>query len=138
SVLFFFFFQAADGIRDRNVTGVQTCALPISIGKAMALTGVSIGLAAVFGPATSGIISSIYGYSNTYLVLAIVYVIGLLLTLVAVKESTTTQSRKEYKDTSWKTLITRRPLVIAYIASLSLMTSMGALSFALPIKTMSL
>src|SRR5699024_12025826 len=27
---FSFFFQAEDGIRDRNVTGVQTCALPIS------------------------------------------------------------------------------------------------------------
>src|SRR5207248_6015330 len=26
---FFFFFQAEDGIRDRTVTGVQTCALPI-------------------------------------------------------------------------------------------------------------
>src|SRR5256885_6168826 len=29
-VLFFFFFQAEDGIRDYKVTGVQTCALPIS------------------------------------------------------------------------------------------------------------
>src|SRR5215204_1433053 len=28
---FFFFFQAEDGIRDHCVTGVQTCALPISI-----------------------------------------------------------------------------------------------------------
>src|SRR2546430_11156383 len=27
---FFFFFQAEDGIRDLTVTGVQTCALPIS------------------------------------------------------------------------------------------------------------
>src|SRR5215203_285410 len=27
---FFFFFQAEDGIRDIGVTGVQTCALPIS------------------------------------------------------------------------------------------------------------
>src|SRR6266542_6443529 len=27
---FFFFFQAEDGIRDATVTGVQTCALPIS------------------------------------------------------------------------------------------------------------
>src|SRR5207249_11092767 len=26
----FFFFQAEDGIRDRNVTGVQTCALSIT------------------------------------------------------------------------------------------------------------
>src|SRR5207249_7226386 len=36
----FFFFQAEDGIRDRNVTGVQTCALPIlgeSMGAAIAL-----------------------------------------------------------------------------------------------------
>src|SRR5216684_9313660 len=28
--IFFFFFQAEDGIRDVAVTGVQTCALPIS------------------------------------------------------------------------------------------------------------
>src|SRR6476661_10552830 len=28
--IFFFFFQAEDGIRDSSVTGVQTCALPIS------------------------------------------------------------------------------------------------------------
>src|SRR3712207_8325205 len=27
----FFFFQAEDGIRDIGVTGVQTCALPISL-----------------------------------------------------------------------------------------------------------
>src|SRR2546427_1544737 len=31
SVVFFFFFQAEDGIRDLTVTGVQTCALPICI-----------------------------------------------------------------------------------------------------------
>src|SRR2546426_8795417 len=31
--LFFFFFQAEDGIRDYKVTGVQTCALPISPGS---------------------------------------------------------------------------------------------------------
>src|SRR5207249_9138492 len=30
NLIFVFFFQAEDGIRDRNVTGVQTCALPIS------------------------------------------------------------------------------------------------------------
>src|SRR6266567_8481055 len=29
-MFFFFFFQAEDGIRDLTVTGVQTCALPIS------------------------------------------------------------------------------------------------------------
>src|SRR5205085_4834750 len=30
ALLFVFFFQAEDGIRDLTVTGVQTCALPIS------------------------------------------------------------------------------------------------------------
>src|SRR5699024_12047652 len=30
TMIFPFFFQAEDGIRYRNVTGVQTCALPIS------------------------------------------------------------------------------------------------------------
>src|SRR5437879_13666856 len=35
-LLFVFFFQAEDGIRDTSVTGVQTCALPISFSWAMA------------------------------------------------------------------------------------------------------
>src|SRR5687767_15245687 len=35
---FFFFFQAEDGIRDKLVTGVQTCALPI-LGREMIRAG---------------------------------------------------------------------------------------------------
>src|SRR3712207_7622637 len=34
--VFFFFFQAEDGIRDIGVTGVQTCALPIYTNDAVA------------------------------------------------------------------------------------------------------
>src|SRR5690606_40178504 len=43
---FFFFFQAEDGIRDFHVTGVQTCALPISLAlvTATAATEVKKGL----------------------------------------------------------------------------------------------
>src|SRR5690554_7398069 len=36
---FFFFFQAEDGIRDADVTGVQTCALPISQKYVIVATG---------------------------------------------------------------------------------------------------
>src|SRR5699024_4344999 len=37
-----FFLQAEDGIRDRNVTGVQTCALPLSARRAcLRLPGLS-------------------------------------------------------------------------------------------------
>src|SRR2546430_2917454 len=35
-IVFFFFFQAEDGIRDLTVTGVQTCALPIYISRVSA------------------------------------------------------------------------------------------------------
>src|SRR5256885_5073538 len=37
----FFFFQAEDGIRDYKVTGVQTCALPILAGMALACFGLA-------------------------------------------------------------------------------------------------
>src|SRR5699024_12210038 len=46
----FFFFQAEDGIRDRNVTGVQTCALPISGDLCVVACGV--GADACIGPGT--------------------------------------------------------------------------------------
>src|SRR5205823_10025838 len=39
---FFFFFQAEDGIRDKLVTGVQTCALPICSRRATPPIGSSV------------------------------------------------------------------------------------------------
>src|SRR5699024_11868767 len=48
-----FFFQAEDGIRDRNVTGVQTCALPICQNELSAIQEVahslSIPVASIVG-----------------------------------------------------------------------------------------
>src|SRR5687767_15301670 len=43
----FFFFQAEDGIRDKLVTGVQTCALPISRSGPPAATAAEPGSGAV-------------------------------------------------------------------------------------------
>src|SRR5690606_40524017 len=40
-----FFFQAEDGIRDFHVTGVQTCALPISARTLWSLVGTSSSIA---------------------------------------------------------------------------------------------
>src|SRR5207249_5048445 len=42
-ILKFFFFLAEDGIRDRNVTGVQTCALPIFIASLESEVAAAIG-----------------------------------------------------------------------------------------------
>src|SRR5256885_5616177 len=65
--LFFFFFQAEDGIRDYKVTGVQTCALPICVilyltywypahrrAKIVALFMSAIPVAGIFGNPLSG------------------------------------------------------------------------------------
>src|SRR2546422_6160774 len=41
-IVFFFFFQAEDGIRDVAVTGVQTCALPISFDLVVGLLAVPL------------------------------------------------------------------------------------------------
>src|SRR5256886_5823852 len=40
---YFFFFQAEDGIRDLTVTGVQTCALPISPFQATLVPDLPVG-----------------------------------------------------------------------------------------------
>src|SRR6266487_5191185 len=45
-MIFFFFFQAEDGIRDGRVTGIQTCALPILLAGVKAGT---LTLAGVLG-----------------------------------------------------------------------------------------
>src|SRR5438132_11291021 len=62
-VFLFFFFQAEDGIRDHCVTGVQTCALPISRARspAVGLNSASFNLARVIGPALSGFMIAALG-----------------------------------------------------------------------------
>src|SRR5258708_29093966 len=79
TVVFFFFFQAEDGIRDDLVTGVQTCALPISEGNASQLVGIvtllgaavvavplfkRLGLGAVLGYLAAGLAIGPYGRSE--------------------------------------------------------------------------
>src|SRR6266540_3428598 len=51
----FFFFQAEDGIRDRDVTGVQTCALPICMIEQLSTLAAQIVAAnpdVIFAPVT--------------------------------------------------------------------------------------
>src|SRR5699024_11251585 len=62
----FFFFQAEDGIRDRNVTGVQTCALPIllfsSPSKVMSLIYEKLGDGTMLGHLSVTLIETIIGF----------------------------------------------------------------------------
>src|SRR5947207_13682263 len=51
----YFFFQAEDGIRDHCVTGVQTCALPISRGTPAVLRSTALDQRS--GPGAAGRVS---------------------------------------------------------------------------------
>src|SRR5215207_10199093 len=62
--LFFFFFQAEDGIRDPLVTGVQTCALPIS-GVAAAVGCALLAAWALVIPAPSAPVSARAEHAGT-------------------------------------------------------------------------
>src|SRR5438093_12245787 len=61
--MFFFFFQAEDGIRDWSVTGVQTCALPISV--ILMVSGAAA--AAAYLVLTSSVVVSIRSWSFGWL-----------------------------------------------------------------------
>src|SRR5690554_1730315 len=73
---FFFFFQAEDGIRDADVTGVQTCALPIlMVGSMLAGTEESPGEVELYqgryyksyrGMGSLGAMSQRHGSSDRY------------------------------------------------------------------------
>src|SRR6266540_4945965 len=69
-IFFFFFFQAEDGIRDRDVTGVQTCALPICRGDGVDAAGraggaVVVDVAAVRACAAGGEARAVGGAGAT-------------------------------------------------------------------------
>src|SRR6266498_2051449 len=89
---FFFFFQAEDGIRDADVTGVQTCALPIlsicdreRAATEYALLTAAYGLTGTMMVAASGYIAKYGGYPMFFWLTVFLGVPALLL-LPKVKE----------------------------------------------------
>src|SRR2546426_10796772 len=54
----FFFFQAEDGIRDYKVTGVQTCALPISLNAVREFRVITQNYKAEYQKASSAVIAA--------------------------------------------------------------------------------
>src|SRR5688500_20153277 len=55
SCMFLFFFQAEDGIRDYKVTGVQTCALPISAAPDSTLRGIPFAILRAYSFRVGGV-----------------------------------------------------------------------------------
>src|SRR5713226_8852458 len=70
----FFFFQAEDGIRDGRVTGVQTCALPISLGRSLS-RGETVSIESHWGGLGGGI-------GGWRLSTPLIYLLGIVFILI--------------------------------------------------------
>src|SRR5690625_5482814 len=84
---FGFFYQAEDGIRDGHVTGVQTCALPITTAIVMLLIAASVSMSWVmsFEGIPQEISSALLGLSDNKIV--ILLTINLILLVVGMFRS---------------------------------------------------
>src|SRR2546429_5837331 len=89
----FFFFQAEDGIRDVAVTGVQTCALPISVASA-STTDTRLDSAPLPAPTTHAKCKQALAYTRACAV--VLLVIGLMYASRRDRKSTRLNSSHGY------------------------------------------
>lgn len=113
-----------------------------SRGQEMAYSGAAVGLAAISGPAVSGIISSAYSHETVYVILAILMLIGGLFTLflkpVIDNRKKVAESDADNKTTSYMPLFKNKGLIIGFTGAFSLAASQGVLAFMLPLKVRAL
>ncbi len=106
-------------------------------GKGVALSGAFVGLAAIVGPAMSGIIASkksevfVLGITGSIMLLLSILSIILLRSVALHKKTIIT---KPVQTASIKDLIKKEGLLIAFAGAFFLMFSQGVLAYMLPIK----
>lgn len=112
-----------------------------SRGQEMAYSGAAVGLAAISGPAISGILSSLYNHETVYVILAILMLIGAGFTLLLkpVKETSEQPTQKEQvKIANYLPLFKTKGLIIGFTGAFSLAASQGVLAYMLPLKVRAL
>src|SRR3712207_8126378 len=85
--IFFFFFQAEDGIRDIGVTGVQTCALPIywrHWGLVFAIMAYFANIWPGWATSSATLVTYLVGGSVVPIAIGMLLLIGITLTLAPV------------------------------------------------------
>ncbi|WP_438312961.1 MFS transporter [Sporosarcina sp. FA9] len=105
-----------------------------SRGKAMALTGGAIGIAAIVGPALGGAMAANGKVEYVFWLVAVLFLICSVLIIKFVKESFVTTEKGKFTFSQFAPLL-KHPLIIqASLAAFALMISNGTLAFALPLK----
>src|SRR5690625_3039851 len=103
-------------------------------GRVMALTGASIGTAAILGPALGGAISSQSKIEHVFILVSILFVLSSILIVKFVSESYEGTDRGKFSFADFVPLIKNPNILKASLAAFALMISMGTLAFALPVK----
>lgn len=103
-------------------------------GRVMALTGASIGTAAILGPALGGAIAARSEIEHVFILVSILFMLCILLIIKFISESYVGTDRGKFNFTEFIPLIKNPYILKASLAAFALMISMGTLAFALPIK----
>lgn len=112
----------------------------ISTTKAMGRSGSAVGIAAMLGPAISGIGREKLGYEAVFIGIGILLVVTAFLAWLLLRETYLASACKErkLKWTDVKSLFVHKILQISYLSGFSLMFTMGVLAYALPIRLQTL
>lgn len=113
-------------------------------GQQMAYSGAAVGIAAISGPAFSGIVSSAHSHELVYIILAVLMALGAILTLLLKPlqsstekiEATKTEEKTTIRD--YVVLLKNKGLLVGFTGAFSLAASQGVLAYMLPLKVRTL
>lgn len=103
-------------------------------GKSMALTGASIGTAAIIGPAIGGAMAARSSIPNVFILVAVLFLIASLIVLFFIKESYVTTDRGKFNFSEFVPLLKHPLIILSSLSAFALMISNGTLAFALPLN----
>ena len=106
----------------------------------MAHSGAAVGIAAISGPAFSGIISARMGQEFVYMVVAFLMVLGLILSFILkpIVKDTVDSFEEKPSLQGFIELFKIKGLLIGLIGGITLAASQGILAYMLPLKVVEL
>src|SRR5699024_9098062 len=103
-------------------------------GKSMALTGASIGISAIVGPAIGGAMAARASFNTVFIFVGILFVITAALVFFFIQESHYSTEKGKFNFKEFIPLIKHPLIILSSLAAFSLMISNGTLAFALPLN----
>lgn len=108
-------------------------------GKAMAISGVAIGISAIIGPAFGGIVAAKYSIEWVFIIIAVIMLIIAIISFFVLPNGTTTISKKTEPPVKTLFSILKAPMLfISFSGAFSLMFAQGVLAYLLPLQVESL